>query len=113
MLVVLFTPTHYTTVYISATAGVDYTSIPSFFVSGRLTLSRFTTIQCLFVRTRSDSFVEGTEDFLVQLRAISFLPSTVELARTNATVFIRDNDGMLHKDTVCETCIFISGLKKF
>ena len=72
-----------------ATANVDYSSI-----SGRLAFSSFRTSQCVLVRTRSDTALEGTEVFLVQLRNINPLPPFVTLARTNATVFIQDNDGM-------------------
>ena len=80
--------------FISATANVDYSSVPGGFTSGRLTLSTFSTLQCVSIGTISDSLVEATEDFLVQLRTINPLPPFVKLARTNATVFILDNDGM-------------------
>ena len=79
---------------ITATADVDYFSIPGRVTSGRLTFNSFSTRQCTTISTRFDSRVESTEDFVVQLQMIGSLPSTVKLARTNATVFILDNDGM-------------------
>ena len=70
---------------------MDYSSI---FTSGRLTFNSFSTRQCTTISTRSDSQVESTEDFLVQLQMIGPLSPIVKLARTNVTVFILDNDGM-------------------
>ena len=79
--------------FISATAGVDYSSIPGRYTSGRLTLYYYSTRQCKSISTRADSLVEGTENFLVQLWSTGPLPPSVKLARTSATVFILDNDG--------------------
>ena len=73
---------------------MDYYSLPGSFTSGRLYLRTYSTRQCFFIHTISDSQVEATEDFLVQLRAIDPLPPSVKLARTSATVFILDNDSM-------------------
>ena len=77
---------------------MDYSSVPHRYSSGQLTFGdRYRYSQCLSISTRSDVVVEGIETFLVQLQTISPLPPYVELARTNATVFILDNDhGMLH-----------------
>ena len=69
---------------------MDYTGL-----SGRLLFSSFRTSQCLRISTRSDTALEGTESFLVQLRSINPLPPSVILTRSNATVFIQDDDGML------------------
>ena len=81
--------------YFAATSSVDYTSVTPFSTLGRLRFNSFTSRQCSYIRTRYDAIVEGTEDFLVQLQTSNSLPSSVELARTNATIFITDNDGML------------------
>ena len=109
VLVILFCKYYSLLFFISATADEDYTSIPelyqyntsiiptSYILSGRLTFISFITNQteCITISTFFDLQVEGTEDFLVQLQMIGPLPPNVKLARTNATVFILDNDGML------------------
>ena len=78
--------------FIIATPGVDWRV-----TSGRLAFNEIRTYQCLSISTLSDrTFLEGTETFIIQLQAFNlFLPPSVELARTNATVFILDN-GMSH-----------------
>ena len=82
-------------VFISATADVDYNSFPRRYTSGRLTMYSYSTYECVSIRTTSDSRVENTESFLVQLQiSPSLLPSWT-LARTSASVFIQDDDSTL------------------
>ena len=85
---------------------MDYSSVPARFTSGRLTFSSFSTRQCVSIRTAFDSQVEDTEDFLVQLQVIGPLFLDVELARTNATIFILDNDGMLQGMAIYQSLIY-------
>ena len=80
---------------ILATSDVDYPSVPGRFTNGRLILSSSTPVACLSISTSFDILMENTEDFLIQLQSTGFLPPSVKLGRTNATVFILDNDGML------------------